>query len=112
MLKNWSATLEKNDNQAEDPYALPSKKGLKAYWLHFNTWSMDGLPGFKQVEHKANTSLVHKVMTDVGLDPSKTIASGSLEKWSILVVGTVLGFGLSTLLNGNMSSIAGKLLKA
>ncbi|KIP10940.1 hypothetical protein PHLGIDRAFT_64839 [Phlebiopsis gigantea 11061_1 CR5-6] len=111
VLKNWSVTLEKNDSQAEDPYALPMKKGLKAYWLHFNTWSMDGLPGFKQVEHKANTGLVNKIMTDVGLDPSKMTNSVSMEKWSILLVGAVLGFGLSTLVNGNISSIAGKLLK-
>ena len=60
-LKNWSATLEKNDMEAADPFALPMKKSLKNYWLHFNTWSMDGLPGFKQVASRANKGLIEGV---------------------------------------------------
>ena len=111
VLNNWAATLEKNDKEAEDPFSLPMKKGLKSYWVHFNTWSIDGLSGFKQVSHKADKDIVQKVMTDVGLSPANPSIKGGTERWSILVVGTVLGFLLSSVVNGGMSSVAAKLVR-
>lgn len=107
VLKNWSVTLEKNDKEAEDPFALPSKKGLKSYWVHYNSWSMDGLPGFKGIEHKADKGLIHKVMAEVGLNPSETsVKRGSSEWWMVFFVGIVLGVLLPRVVNGGLSTVA------
>ena len=101
--------MENNDsklNDGEDPYSLPAKKGLRSYWLHFNTWSIDGLPGFRQVSDRANKDLVRKVMSDVGLDYEKTIVArrSSPERWFLIFVGVILGFLLPNLVNGNLVS--------
>lgn len=113
VLKNWATTLEKNDQEHEDPFSLIPQKSLKNYWLHFNTWSLDGLPGFKQISYRSNQALVRKVMTDVGLDYDSTFAvqRGSPDRWLVLLIGVVLGFLLSTAVQGNVVSIAKQLMR-
>ncbi|GJE92271.1 hypothetical protein PsYK624_084250 [Phanerochaete sordida] len=114
VLKNWSVTLEKNDREVEDPWSLHPKKSLKNYWLHFNTWSMDGLPGYKGVSDRANTALVRKVMSDVGLNYDNSLAGrrGTPERWHLLLVGLIFGWVLAEAVKGNMTSIARQLMKA
>lgn len=114
MLYNWCGTLERNDNKTEDPFTLPAKKGLRSYWLHVNTWSIDGLPGFKQVANRVNKSIIESSMRDFGLDPKTVMRRGSFDWFTmlvILIVGIVTGFCLATVVNGGMFAVAQDLLR-
>ena len=108
--------MERADREYEDPFSLSPKKSLKNYWLHFNTWSIDGLPGFRQMPEitaRANKDIIRKVMADTGLNYDDTLVArrGSPEWWFVLFVGVVLGFLLSTALNGNVVSVAKQLMR-
>jgi hypothetical protein len=110
VLNKFHETLEKNDKEADDPFSLPMKKGLKSYWVHFNTWSIDGLPGFKQVSSRANKGVIHGVMRDLGLDPKVATRKVFSEWFVVLFVGMIIGFFLATMVNGSVSSAAKNLI--
>ncbi|GJE94488.1 hypothetical protein PsYK624_106580 [Phanerochaete sordida] len=97
-LKKWSEKAEKTDSQYEDPYTLPPLKSLRSFWLHNNSWSVDGLPGYRHVLDKADEGFVRKAMSDVGLDYDYSLASrkGMPNWWLTLFVGVGVGVLLST----------------
>jgi hypothetical protein len=111
LLTKFAENLEKNDRKADDPFSLPMHKGLKSYWVHFNTWSMDGLPGFKQVSGRTNKGAIHSVMRDVGLNPKTATRKVFSEWFVVLFVGVVIGFFLATAVNGNVSTAANSLIR-
>ncbi|EKM54258.1 uncharacterized protein PHACADRAFT_123163 [Phanerochaete carnosa HHB-10118-sp] len=98
VLKNWSEKAEKTDSEHEDPFTLPPLRGLKSFWLHNNSWSMDGLPGYRPVSHKADESFVRKAMSDVGLnyDTAHVTRQRMSDWWLALSVGVGLGIVLTT----------------
>ena len=74
-MDKWCGMLEKGDRENEDPFSLSPYKSLKNYWLHYNTWSIDGLPGFRQMPEitaRANEDIVRKAMADTGLNYDDT----------------------------------------
>jgi len=98
LLKNWAENAEKTDREHEDPFTLSPLRGLKSFWLHNNSWSMDGLPGYRQVSDRADEGFVRKAMSGVGLnyDNAHVARKGMSDWWLTLSVGVGLGFVLST----------------
>lgn len=73
ILTKYSEGMEERDAVIEDPYDLPLMHSLKKYKAVMNGWSIDGLPGLKQVADRATPELVRSTMIEYGLDPPETL---------------------------------------
>lgn len=88
--------LEKSDASVEDPYSLPPERGLKSYFLAWNTWSIDGLPGIKMGAERTTKEGIKKMMLEQGLtDKAQALAASgankSLDVYVAIILGILLG---------------------
>ena len=99
-----STQLEGVDNMAEDPCSV---KGLMSYFLEWNTWSIDGLPGVKVNAEKVSKEQISSVMVRQGLGPNlrarpnwlwraRKIAPVDQSTLMTLLLGIFLGALLAT----------------
>lgn len=114
-----STHLEGVDAMAEDPSTV---KGLRAYTLEWNTWSVDGLPGVKLGAEKVSKERVKAVMASHGLGPSASPGVSASRRWKSarmmrcvnllplvsLLLGMLLGVLLATF--GRESLVYARLL--
>ena len=77
MHQRISTQLEGVDSMAEDPCAV---KGLMSYFLEWNTWSIDGLPGIKVNAEKVSREQIDSIMVRQGLGSSLKIRSDWLRR--------------------------------
>lgn len=100
---------EKNEEGTEDLYALAPAQGLHSYWLHKNTWSIDGLPGYRTVSDRVNKGIIHAAMRDCGLDPARVgPRTSNVDRVILLLVGLVLGLLLPAVIGGSVAPLTRK----
>lgn len=93
-LSKGFARLEARDTTVEDPYALHRHKGLRSWWVYYNTWSVDGLPGMKREREHATLDSIHGAMIESGLKLTKSSTTSpalSSRELVILLLGLLLG---------------------
>ena len=103
--------LEAGDAKAEDPYSLPTERGLKSYTVAWNTWSIDGLPGVRQVAERMPTKeTIRKKMIEEGI-PAEELAirlSNDRQQWVLLVLfGLILGVVLTVCVQNGVHVLRG-----
>ena len=97
-----SVKFETADAGAEDPFSLGPDRGLSAYKVAWNTWSIDGLPGMKAFESRATKDGVVKMMNEHGLRPTLgpfaprlSSPADRLYAGGLVLLGTVIGAALT-----------------
>lgn len=98
QLNQIAARMEARDNSTEDPYALHWEKGLLSYWVKINSWSIDGLPGMKQVMPRISKEGIIEAMEEHGVHLPKGLSPGKLHELSTMLIGVFIGILLMSVL--------------
>lgn len=98
QLNQIAARMEARDSSAEDPYALHWEKGLLSYWVKINSWSIDGLPGMKQVMPRISREGIIEAMEEHGVRLPKGLSHGKLHELSTILIGVLIGVLLMSVL--------------
>lgn len=99
--------LERRDTEVEDPFTLHWETGLMSYWVKLNTWSIDGLPGLKQVMPRVTPADVKQAMAEFGLKPSAPASKGRLaHELTIMLFGLILGMLLMSVVQRRSQTTA------
>ncbi|GJE92270.1 hypothetical protein PsYK624_084240 [Phanerochaete sordida] len=109
QLNQVAARMEDKDAATEDPYTLHWEKGLLAYWVKINTWSIDGLPGLKQVLPRVTGDDVKQAMTEVGIKPPAQVLNmkgGKANELTVLLIGLMLGALLMSVIQRRLQGMS------